>query len=456
LYVPELAGAELRLKRRYHHLVVAHLSHAHRLAAGLHPPPSVAKPFSAVQAAWRFFSNERVVLSQLAGPLIECARVEVPVACSDWVLVAMDWSRLHFCDHDSKVGRIELAHAKDLGYDLLTALALADGDGSPIAPLCLELRAENGTHSTRAERPLNSASHLEGLEPVMAHVEGLKLGKTPVFIIDREADSVGHYRKWDAAGWWFLVRANDARYVMHAGKECLLHEVADSLKSEERFMLARSVSVQNKAMQQFVAETTVVLHRPARTHRIDTKSGRRKHKNVAGAPLALRLIVSELRDEDGHVRARWLLLTNLSASVSPDTVALWYYWRWRIESYYKLLKGAGQQIEAWQQEKPEALSRRLLVAAMSVVVVWRLARDDTPSAVQMRDVLVRLSGRQMKRGPKARPFTEPALLAGLGVLVTMLECLRHYSITDLVRLAQTVLPGLAPPGPPSSASADDG
>jgi hypothetical protein len=456
LYVPELAGAEPRLKRRYHDLVVAHLSQAHRLAAGLHPPPSVVKPFSAVQAAWRFFSNERVVLSQLAGPLIECARTEIPVACTDWVLVAMDWSRLHFCGHASKQGRIGLAHAQDLGYDLLTALALADGDGAPIAPLCLELRAEEGTHSTRLERPLKSASHLDGLEPVMAHVDGLKVGKAPVFIIDREADSVGHFRKWDASGWRFLVRADDARYVMHAGKECLLHEVADLLKTEANFVLARTVSVQNKAMQQFVAETEVVLNRPARTHRVDPNSGRRKHKNVAGAALALRLIVSELRDEDGQVRARWLLLTNLPTSVAPATIALWYYWRWRIESYHKLLKGAGQQIESWQQETPEALSRRLLVAAMSVVVVWRLARDDTPSAVQMREVLIRLSGRQMKRGPKARPFTEPALLAGLGILVTMLECLRHYSVTELIRLAEAVLPGLVPPKSPKEASADDG
>ena len=45
---------------------------------------------------------------------------------------------------------------------------------------------------------------------------------------------------------------------------------------------------------------------------------------------------------------------------------------------------------------------------MAGVVVWRLARDQRPQAAEMRDVLVRLSGRQMKRGKQARSFTEPA------------------------------------------------
>jgi len=49
-------------------LLVAHLSPAQRLAAGLHPPPSVSKPFAAVQAAWRFYANANVTLPQLASP----------------------------------------------------------------------------------------------------------------------------------------------------------------------------------------------------------------------------------------------------------------------------------------------------------------------------------------------------------------------------------------------------
>jgi hypothetical protein len=43
-------------------------------------------------------------------------------------------------------------------------------------------------------------------------------------------------------------------------------------------------------------------------------------------------------------------------------------------------------------------------------VVWQLARGETVEAAEVRRLLVRLSGRQMKWGVE---FTEPALLSGL-------------------------------------------
>jgi hypothetical protein len=39
-------------------------------------------------------------------------------------------------------------------------------------------------------------------------------------------------------------------------------------------------------------------------------------------------------------------------------------------------------------------------------------------------------------------FTEPALLAGLTVLVPMLHLLEHHHVRDLRRLTEAVLPGL--------------
>ena len=102
---------------------------------------------------------------------------------------------------------------------------------------------------------------------------------------------------------------------------------------------------------------------------------------------------------------------------------MWYYWRWRIESYFKLMKSAGQALEDWQQESAGAITKRLLVASMSCVVVWRLARRDGPEATLLRYLLVRLSGRQMKRD---RPVTAPALLAGFHTMLAMLDVLEHY------------------------------
>jgi hypothetical protein len=447
LHVPKFHGKDGRHADRYYRLVVSHLSPAHRVAAGLHADPSLKKPFSATQAAWRFYGNPAVTLPQLAGPLIECARLDVPDACDQRLLVVLDWSNLHYGGHEAKGKRVELAQPKDLGYELLTALAVSDRDGSPVAPLCLELRAAGGVHSTRADKPLRTPSVLDGLGPVMGHVGDLAApwGKRPVFLIDREADSVAHYRAWDKAGHQFLVRADDRPRAVHEGVALPLGEVAGLLKRRKAFAHCRTVEFKGRPAEQFVAEATVVVTRPARTHRKDKRTGKARHRNVAGRPLTLRLVVSEVRDEKGRVLARWLLLSNLPAGVAAATVALWYYWRWRIESYHKLLKSAGQEIECWGQRTPEALSRRLTVAAMACVVVWRLARDERPEAAELRGVLVRLSGRQMKRGESQPGFTEPALLAGLGVLIPMLLILREYDIDELRRLTEAALPNLLPP-----------
>lgn len=158
--------------------------------------------------------------------------------------------------------------------------------------------------------------------------------------------------------------------------------------------------------------------------------------------LPVRLVVSQVRDAAGKLLAQWCLLTNLPPEVPAERIALWYYWRWRIESFFKLLKGAGQQVEAWQQESGAAVAKRLLVASMACVVVWQVARLEGAEGVRWRNLLVRLSGRQLKRGVA---FTLPALLAGLWVLLAMTEVLAHHDLEEIQRLASAILPNLAQP-----------
>jgi hypothetical protein len=74
---------------------------------------------------------------------------------------------------------------------------------------------------------------------------------------------------------------------------------------------------------------------------------------------------------------------------------------------------------------------------MSALVVWRLAREEGEEADRMRELLVRLSGRLMKWGKR---FTEPALMAGLGVLLPMLDLLKRFDIDELKELSQALLP----------------
>jgi hypothetical protein len=442
-YVSSLPSDDKRLQRRYLQLVQEHLSPVQAVAAGLRALPGATQAFASTQAAWRFYANPRVTLPQLARPLIEAARTAVAHDNQHYALVVHDWSQLTFNTHQSKRDRAVLSSATDLGYELLTALVLSDRDGAPIAPVCQQLRAAHGVYSSRSARVQPVPSQLDALAPTMRFMQRLKLGKPTVHIIDREADSVGHYRRWTRHKRLFLVRADAQRVVRHEGQERSLSEVVASLHRSGAFRPSRTVEYHGRPAEQFVAEAAVVLERPAAPNRRGAGGGPRRL--VRGAKLPLRLVVSEVRDGDGALLATWLLLTNVPSSVSASEVALWYYWRWRVESYFKLLKGAGLHLEQWQQETASAVAKRLLVASMACVVVWQVARSEAPEAAEARRLLVRLSGRQMKWGVE---FTEPALLSGLWVLLAVVRVLEHQDLNDLLRLAQSVLPRSDPPDIP--------
>ena len=442
-YVSPLPSDDKRLQRRYLHLVQEHLSPVQAVAAGLRALPGTAQAFASTQAAWRFYANPRVTLPQLVQPLIEAARTAVAHDNRHYALVVHDWSQLLFSDHASERDRAVLSSSTDLGYELLTALVLSDRDGAPIAPVCQQLRAAKGVYSSRATRVQPVPSQLDALAPTMRFLQRLKLGKPTVHIIDREADSVAHYRQWSRHQRRFVVRADAQRVVRHEGQERSLSEVVACLHRSGVFRRSRTVLYHGRRAEQFVAEVAVVLERPAAPNRRGAGGGPRRL--VRGAKLPLRLVVSEVRDPDGTLLATWLLLTNVPATVSANEVALWYYWRWRVESYFKLLKGAGMHLERWQQETASAVAKRLLVASMACVVVWQLARSETVEAAEVRRLLVRLSGRQMKWGVE---FTEPALLSGLWVLLALVRVLELHDLDDLLRLAQSVLPTSDPPDIP--------
>lgn len=443
---------EGRLQKRYTRLVKEHMHAAQSVAAGLSALPGTGRAFASTQAAWRFYANEAVSLPKLVEPLRQAGREALAESNDDFVLLVHDWSKLDYHHHHSKKDQVRLSNSQDIGYELYTALLVDAERGVPLCPMEQELKAADGVHTTRQEEPAEPQHHLNQILPTMRAARSWGLSQPVVHVIDREADSLLHFREWSQDGreWsqdggqsqapqqldehLFLVRVDDNRRVTWGGKSWKLPQIAKIMRQEGVFRETRTVEYHGNKARQFVAETQVVLEKPGR---IRTSEGR---KSVPGLPLRLRLVVVQLRDEEGRVLAEWLLLTNVPASVLADRIALWYYWRWQIESYFKLLKSAGQQSEDWQQESAEAIAKRLLVAGMACVCVWLLQRQSTPVAKQCQRVLVRLSGRQMKR---RRPVTAPALLAGLEKLLAVLDLLEHYTLDDLRCLIRQAIPFLA-------------
>ena len=420
-----------RLQERYVKLMAAHLHMATKLAAGVSPlPDGDGSMAAATQAAWRFFNNERVPLPALAEPLRQAGRDAAEATTASCMLLVHDWSTLAYGTHASKQDRLQLTHAHDIGYDLTTALLVRADDGAPVAPMEMHLKTGAGVLSTRTPAPA-AAHHLDQVLPTMQAVAAWRLAKPVVHVIDREADAVGHFRVWATAGFHFLVRADDRR-VRWRGTSRLLTEIAGDWQATHAFRDVRKVEFHGRTAQQQVAETEVILDRPAKQRQGD------RQVEVPGPPLPLRLVMTRVVDEDGTLLAEWFLLTNVPAAwATAEQIALWYYWRWRIESFFKLLKSAGQELEHWQQETGGAIARRLLVAAAACVVVWQLERQHTPEAEELKHVLVQLSGRQMEHG---RLYTAPALLAGLQVLLRMLALMQHHDLPSLTRLVAATLP----------------
>jgi hypothetical protein len=423
------------LQDRFYHLVQEHEHVLNAAASGLSALPGTAKPFACTQALWRFLANDRVTLPALIEPVRETARSQLAQARVQVGLIVHDWSMLHYGGHTVKGDRLQRTHKTDLGYELATALLVEPDRGTPLGPLELRVRCADGVHSTRASPTRVHAAHVDELLDVMAASRTWGLDRPLIHIIDREADSVGHDRAWHAAGHQFVVRADAARRVRWNDRECLLPEVAETLGRSGAFtdMDSPLMFKGDQPARLDVAETLVVLDRPA----IRKQNGQKVA--IPGEPIRLRLVISRVVAANGQVLAEWLLLTNVSARFNAARIVQWYYWRWRIESYHKLLKSAGQQVEQWGQETGLAIAKRLVIASMACLTVWTLQREESAAAGTLRRVLVRLSGRQMKWGVAS---TAPALLAGLEKLLAMLDILEHYDPDELRCLVRHTLPFL--------------
>lgn len=417
--------------------MAAHSNSTQVLAAGVKALPDGTTAFAQTQALWRFLSNERITPADLAEPLRAVARTESANGCDRYVLCVHDWSRINFHTHTGKRDRVRMTHATDVGYELQSSLLVSDRDGLPLVAPVQNLVTAAGVWQSRAATIQDPLPHLEELTERMEWLETQGLNKPRVHIVDREVDSVAHLRRWSAHGWYWLIRAKEGARVHHDGRDRKLREVAAGLT----FRRERAVTYQGHPAQQWLASTEVVLTRKAKPAGRD--AGGKRLKREAGEALRVRLVVSRIHDDAGRPVAQWCLLTNVTAEVPDAQLALWYYYRWRIESYFKLLKAAGHQLESWEQETGQAVLKRLLIAGQACVLVWRLMRAQGEFAERTRSFLVRLSGRQMKR---TRPVTAPALLDGLNKLFAMLETLHHYSLDDLEEFANFAFPREPLPG----------
>ena len=411
-------------------MVQQHVRGAQALAAGIAALPDTRSSAAYTQAAWRFLNNPRVTLPELARPLLSAAGPLLDEHCERYGLVMHDWSRVNFGGHASKSDRRKMTHKTDVGYDLQSSVLVSDVSGKPLVPVVHNLMNDTQVYTTMHKRARPCEKHLDELSGRLGWIDARGWSKPLVHIVDREADSVGHWREWSAQGHLFLVRAKNAPAVCFEGISAKPIDLAERLT----YQSAGAVLYHGRPACQSVAQAHVIITRKAKpAQKVDGK----RVAPVAGIPLALRLVVSRIHDAQGKLLAQWLLLTNAPDEVDAQTIARWYYYRWQIESMFKLLKGAGQQMEDWLQDDAQAIAKRLVVASCACVLVWQLAAATSPQALEIQDFLVRISGRQTNR---TKPVTAPALLNGMWLLLSTLTLLEHYDVDQLKQYAQFVFP----------------
>ncbi|MFM7319259.1 MAG: hypothetical protein ACKO5E_20120, partial [bacterium] len=270
--------------------------HSHAVNAtvtGLSALPGTAQPFAAARAMTRFLNHDHISFHALLEPSLDAVRTAIAGQPGSFVLVVHDWCMFNFNKHNSKTDRYARSHKTDLGYELGTALAVDASDGRPLGPLEFRLRTANGMLSTRIGGATLPPGHIDEIADCMA--QDWQLARTPIHIIDREADSVGHYRRWHAANHHFVVRANGDRVVQHNDCEKTLSEAAADLSGTFVNVLDSAgqpgeVTIRAGTGVVQVAESAVILHRPARRYTGKrTAKGVKKQIGIPGVPLPLRL-----------------------------------------------------------------------------------------------------------------------------------------------------------------------
>jgi hypothetical protein len=401
------------------------------------------KGLSQVQASWRFFNNPNVDSKELFEPIVESLKEDIDKQKDKYLLAMSDWSHLDYKKHKSK-NELKSENRKNtcmkIGYDLQTTIAVSSNTGKPIAPIVHNLKTSNTVYSTYDDNIDIKLTHLEELAKRDKYINKTFSTKDTkiVHIVDREADSIAFMRELSDDNSLFVLRGKGNSNVQYT--DTVTNTTIDIKQSQlaEKLSLGKEVKkiiYKKKKVTIFANECDITITRDA-TKMTTQDNGKKKLIKTQGKPIKVRFIVERLVNDKNEVVATWLLLSNIyDSDIKASTIATWYYYRWQIESYFKLLKSSGFNLEQWQQNNPEALFKRLLVVSQSCMLVWRIANNNSANAKKVRDFLIQLSGKQIQHKVE---FTYPALLKGLENYLTTIDMLSQFSIDDIFKMKDEI------------------
>jgi hypothetical protein len=254
--------------------------------------------------------------------------------------------------------------------------------------------------------------------------------------MDREFDDVGLQRMLASKDGLYVIRAQHlSRVVRWQGSVTKLSIVAKAVAR----IGAGEVERDGKRYERFIGETVITFEKPS------LRGRKRGVKPKKGAPIDVRIVVTELRGIDHGEHHEWVLLTNLTDSAEAVVDA--YLARWRIERFFYLTK-VGLRLEQWRQESGEAIARRLALTTLAAMVMYQLliAKDDPT----VREIAT-LGGWLGRKNDSLGPVV---MMRGVLVLIASLCAVAQYGVERLLQMAEQAGLGFAiPPELRASATA---
>jgi len=394
------------------------------------------KSFAQVQGAWRFYKNERVKIEDLNRPILEIGKDEIEKNCDKYVLMMTDWSHINYLKHKTKKELIKKSNGngkKQKGYELQTTIAVSDKTGEPLFPVVQNLKTSENVLSTYNHDLDISLDHFEEFEKRAEWIkENIQTEHKKVHIIDREGDVAGLYRHLDKQNEKFLIRGKTVVNIYNPkDKENWKQgELAKSLDKGKKF---KRIKYYGKNVDIYVNDIDVEMRRDT-TKKKTNKNGKDSSTRTKGNAIKVKLVVSKLIDSNNNIVATWILITNIS-DVPSTTIAQWYYYRWKIESFFKLLKSSGFFMESWQEQNPLGIFKKLLVTSFCSILVWKINNNCQKETIKFKEFLVRLSGRGLECKKKS---TLPSILAGLWIFLQMMDTLKYYEKEKLLDMQSTL------------------
>jgi hypothetical protein len=387
------------------------------LVGGLAKSPKRGLPrcfdSAGLEAAYRFFSNQRVTPMALLAGHFEATRQRC--AEHEVVLVAHDTTSFSYRYDGEREGLGRVQRGNEMSsqtfFAHLSLTMTADGMRRPLGiagfKTWVREEAPSGTEYQRWE---------DQIRAVCDQLGGLKHA---IHLADREGDDYEMFSALKRDGHRFVVRCQHNRLLEVPSEKLKLHEHFSGIPS----VVEREVPLNRRTPKENARKRKTHPARAARTARLSVAAATvelrrplspRKHARTdAPASLLINVVrVWEAEPPEGAEPVEWYLYTTEPIETAQQQLAVvdYYRARWTIEEYNKAIK-TGCEFEKRQLQDYEALVNLL---AVFVPIAYRLLlirnearRTPEPPALSVvsqdeLDVLRALGRRKLPDAPTAR------------------------------------------------------